>query len=454
MSIAAWHTAALAALLAVWWMTEALPLGATSLLPIILLPLLGVTSVDAATAPYANPTIFLFLGGFLIALAVERSGLHRRAALTILGAAGTRPSRLVGGFMLATAVLSMWISNTAATLMMLPMATSVLTFESGSDVPGADSNLGPAILLGVAYAASIGGLGTLIGTPPNALLAAYMTERFEVEIGFGEWMLVGVPLVILALPLCWLLITRVACRVDDAMPAGSGLEAARAGLGPMSRAEWLVGTIMLATALAWMFRPLLQRAIPPLNDATIAIAGALLLFAVPVHWKRRVFPLGAGDLERIPWSVLLLFGGGLSLAAAIESSGLADWMGHALGALGGWPLPLLLLAMIATTVYSSELASNTAAAATFLPIVGALAVGLGVAPMTLVVPTALAASCGFMLPVSTPPNAIVYGTGRISIGRMIRTGFLLNLLMIGILMAAAFSLIPWALGTGPGPAAP
>src|SRR5690606_19972547 len=186
MSIAAWHTAALAALLAVWWMTEALPLGATSLLPIILLPLLGVTSVDAATAPYANPTIFLFLGGFLIALAVERSGLHRRAALTILGAAGTRPSRLVGGFMLATAVLSMWISNTAATLMMLPMATSVLTFESGSDVPGADSNLGPAILLGVAYAASIGGLGTLIGTPPNALLAAYMTERFEVEIGFGE----------------------------------------------------------------------------------------------------------------------------------------------------------------------------------------------------------------------------------------------------------------------------
>jgi sodium-dependent dicarboxylate transporter 2/3/5 len=452
---AAWRTAALALLLAVWWMTEALPLGATSLLPIVLLPLLGAASIEDAAAPYANPTVFLFLGGFLIALAVERSGLHRRAALTILAAVGSRPRNLVAGFMVATAFLSMWISNTAATLMMLPMAMSVVAL--GDPGPGEEqSEFAIAILLGVGYAASLGGLGTLIGTPPNALLAAYMAERFGFELGFGRWMLIGVPLVVVSLPLAWLILTRVACRVGDARLASAGAElgSARDALGPLTRAEWLVGGVTVLTALAWMFRPLIARAVPAVSDTTIAIAGALLLFAIPIDWRRREFPLGGSDIDRLPWSVLLLFGGGLSLAAAIQSSGLAAWMGTALERLGSLPLPLLVLGVVASVVFVSELASNTAAAATFLPIAGALAVGIGESPLLLVIPAALAASCGFMLPVATPPNAIVYATGRIPMPRMIRAGILLNLAMIAILTVAAFVLVPWVLGSGPGPAAP
>lgn len=452
---AAWRTAALALLLAVWWMTEALPLGATSLLPLVLVPLLGIASGEDAAAPYANPTVFLFLGGFLIALAVERCGLHRRAALTILAAVGSRPRNLVAGFMIATAFLSMWISNTAATLMMLPMALSVVALED----PGTGevhSEFGAAILLGVAYAASLGGLGTLIGTPPNALLAAYMTERFGFELGFGRWMLIGVPLVLVSVPLAWLILTRLVCRVGESRLVGAGteLDSARAALGPVTRAEWLVGGITAATALAWMFRPLLARVVPAVSDTTIAVAGALLLFAVPVSWRRREFPLEGQDIDRLPWSVLLLFGGGLSLASAIQSSGLAAWLGTALERLGGLPTPLLVLGVVASVVFLSELASNTAAAATFLPIAGALAVGLGESPVLLVIPAALAASCGFMLPVATPPNAIVYASGRIPMSRMIRAGLMLNLSMIAILTVAAFVLVPWVLGSGPGPSAP
>lgn len=455
MAPAAWRTAALALLLAIWWMTEALPLGATSLLPLLLLPLLGVASIEDAAAPYANPTVFLFLGGFLIALAVERCGLHRRAALTILAAVGSRPANLVAGFMIATAILSMWISNTAAALMMLPMAMSVAALEE----PGAataPTEFGAALLLGVAYAASLGGLGTLIGTPPNALLAAYMAERFGVEIGFGQWMLIGVPLAVVSVPLAWVIVTRVACRVGDAPLAGAGveLETARTALGPVRRAEWLVGGITLLTAVAWIVRPLIARVVPAMSDTTIAIAGAILLFTVPVSWRRREFPLDGGDIDRLPWSVLLLFGGGLSLAAAIQSSGLAAWLGTVLEQLGSLPLPVVVLGVVASVVFLSELASNTAAAATFLPIAGALAVGLGESPVLLVVPAALAASCGFMLPVATPPNAIVYATGRIPMQRMVRAGVLLNLSMIAILTLAAFVLVPWILGSAPGPGAP
>ena len=452
---AAWRTTALALLLAVWWMTEALPLGATSLLPLVLSPLLGIASIEDAASPYANPTVFLFLGGFLIALAVERCGLHRRAALTILAAVGSRPANLVAGFMIATAFLSMWISNTAATLMMLPMAMSVATLEE--PVPGGtETRFGTALLLGVAYAASLGGLGTLIGTPPNALLAAYMADRFGFDIGFGRWMLVGVPLVVVSLPIAWLILTKLVCRIGETRLGGAGAElgSARAALGPITRAEWLVGAITLATALSWMLRPLIARVVPAISDTTIAMAGALLLFAVPVSWRRRAFPLAGEDIDRLPWSVLLLFGGGLSLAGTIQSSGLATWIGTALERLGGLPLPLLILGVVASVVFVSELASNTASAATFLPIAGALAVGLGESPILLVIPAALAASCGFMLPVATPPNAIVYGTGRIPMPRMVRAGLLLNLAMIGILTLAAFVLVPWALGSAPGPAAP
>lgn len=446
---AAWRTTAVAVLMAAWWISEAVPIPATALLPLALFPVLGIVPIAAASAPYANPVIWLFLGGFLIAIAIERCGLHRRLALGILRMVGTRPASLIGGFMIGTAFLSMWISNTATVLMMLPMALSVVALldrEAGEDGP--DANFAVALLLGLAYAANIGGMGTLIGTPPNALLAGFMSESLGVEIGFGQWMLLGVPLVALSLPVCWLLLVRVMYPVPAAGVAG-GAEVIRreaAGLGPISRAEWTVGIVTGATALSWILRPLLEPFVPGLNDTSIAIAGGLLLFLIPVDWKRGVFPLTWKAAEALPWSVLLLFGGGLSLAGAIAETGLAGWIGGAMEGVGGWPLWAVVLALTAVVIFLTEMTSNTATAASFLPVVAALAVGIGAAPMQLAVPTALAASCAFMMPVATPPNAIVYGSGRVSIPQMARAGLWLNLFFTGLITAAVFVVVPWVFG--------
>jgi solute carrier family 13 (sodium-dependent dicarboxylate transporter), member 2/3/5 len=449
MSTPAWRTAAVAVLMAAWWISEAIPIPATALLPLALFPVLGVSAIGPASAPYANPVIWLFLGGFLIAIAIERCGLHRRLALGILRAVGTRPASLVGGFMLGTAFLSMWISNTATVLMMLPMALSVVALvdrEAGEG--GVDPAFAVALLLGLAYAANIGGMGTLIGTPPNALLAGFMSESLGVQIGFGEWMLVGVPLVAVSLPVCWLLLVRVLYPVRREAIAG-GAEVIRrevAGLGRISRAEWTVGIVTGCTAGAWILRPLLEPFVPGLNDTSIAIGGALLLFLVPVDWRRGVFPLTWKAAEGVPWSVLLLFGGGLSLAAAISETGLAGWIGDAMEGIGAWPVVLVVLAVTTVVIFLTELTSNTATAASFLPVVAALAAGIGLAPLQLAVPTALAASCAFMMPVATPPNAIIYGRGRVSIPQMVRAGIWLNLLFIGLITAAVFLLVPRVLG--------
>lgn len=449
MTVAAWRTTAVAVLMAVWWITEAVPIPATALLPLALFPALGIVPIAAASAPYANPVIWLFLGGFLIAIAIERCGLHRRLALGILRAVGTRPANLVGGFMLGTAFLSMWISNTATVLMMLPMALSVLALVDREAGEGAaNPNFAVALLLGLAYAANIGGMGTLIGTPPNALLAGFMSESLGVQIGFGEWMMLGVPLVAVSLPLCWLLLVRVLYPVAAA-PIAGGAEVIRreaAGLGPISRAEWTVGVVTAATATAWITRPLLEPFVLGLNDTSIAIAGGLLLFIVPIDWKRGEFPLTWKAAEALPWSVLLLFGGGLSLAGAIQETGLAAWIGAAMEGIGGWPLWAVVLAVTAVVVFLTELTSNTATAASFLPVVAALAAGIGAAPLQLAVPTALAASCAFMMPVATPPNAIVYGSGRVSIPQMARAGLWLNFLFIALITAAVFLLVPRVFG--------
>ena len=449
MEPAAWRTTAVAVLMATWWITEAIPIPATALLPLALFPALGIVPIAAASGPYANPVIWLFLGGFLIAIAIERCGLHRRLALGILRAVGTRPANLIGGFMLGTAFLSMWISNTATVLMMLPMALSVLALvDRESPAEGADPNFALALLLGLAYAANIGGLGTLIGTPPNALLAGFMSESLGVQIGFGEWMMLGVPLVAVSLPLCWLLLVRVLYPVRRTEIAGGAgvIRREAAGLGPVSRAEWTVGIVTACTATAWVVRPLLEGFVPGLNDTSIAIAGAILLFLVPVDWRGGVFPLDWKAAEGVPWSVLLLFGGGLSLAGAISETGLAAWIGGAMEGVGAWPLVLVVLAVTAVVIFLTELTSNTATAASFLPVVAALAVGIGAAPLQLAVPTALAASCAFMMPVATPPNAIVYGSGRVSIPQMVRAGIWLNLLFIGLITAAVFVLVPRVFG--------
>jgi sodium-dependent dicarboxylate transporter 2/3/5 len=445
MSVLAWRTAAVGALMAIWWITEAIPIPATALLPIVLFPLLGIATVAATTAPYANPVIYLFLGGFLIAMALESCGLHKRMALAVLAVVGTRPANLILGFMVATAFISMWVSNTATVVMMLPMATSVIALAREGDHAASDartSAFGVALLLGIAYSASIGGLGTLIGTPPNALLAGFMSETYGVRIGFVEWMFLGVPIVALGLPFAWLLLTRWLHPMGSDPVAGGAalLREERHALGPMSRAEWIVGTITALTAAAWVTRPIIERWLPAITDTGIAITGALLMFIVPLSWRSPRVALTWKQAERLPWSVLILFGGGLSLAAAIQQTGLAGWIGAELGALAGWPLLLVILVVTALVIFLTELTSNTATAAAFLPVVASLAVGIGADPLLLAIPTALAASCAFMLPVATPPNAIVYGTGALTVPQMARAGLWLNIFFIVLLPLVVYAL--------------
>lgn len=443
----AWNTAAVAVLMAIWWISEAIPIPVTALVPVVAFPLLGVSTITEAATPYADQVIFLFLGGFILAAALEASGLHRRLALAIISVAGTRPAGLVGGFMVATAFLSMWVSNTATVVMMLPMAISIIALAAreGTHDEGEHRNLSIALLLGVAYASSIGGIGTLIGSPPNALLAGFMSKSLKVEVGFFQWMMVGVPIILVSLPLCWWLLTKVTFRVgkDEIAGGREAISREAAALGKPSARERIVGVIFLLVAAAWIFRPLLMPYIPQLSDSGIAIAGALLLFLVPVNRKNGEVVLEWKHAEQLPWSVLVLFGGGLSLAAAIQQSGLAKWIGIALSGVSAIPFVFLIFLVTVLIVFLTELTSNTATAATFLPLVASIAVGLGADPMQLAIPTAIGASCAFMMPVATPPNALVYASGHVTIPQMMRAGFWLNLIMIVLIQTAAVTLVRW-----------
>ncbi|MEQ8246695.1 MAG: DASS family sodium-coupled anion symporter [Alphaproteobacteria bacterium] len=446
-----WRTAAVAVWMAVWWASEAVPLAVTALLPLALLPLFGIADIGAAAAPFANPLIFLFLGGFLIALAMQRWNLHRRIALMVLARAGARPRRLVGAAMLATAFLSMWISNTATAMMMLPIAASLVALvEVDRDDPRRRGHFAVALMLGIAYAASIGGLGTLIGSPPNALLASFMGQTYGVRITFTDWMMLGVPVAAVMLPLAWLVLTRLAYPFDDTAHGDGAAAVADAvqALGRMSPAERRVAGVALLVALGWVAGPWLGRWLPggAPSDTVIAIAGAVALFVVPADWKRRVFLLDWAWASRAPWHVLLLFGGGLSLAGAIDRSGLAAWIGGGLDPVAAWPLFALIVAVAALVIFLTELTSNTATTAAFLPVVGAVAVGAGLDPLLLAAPAALAASCAFMLPVATPPNAIVYSTGHVNVAQMIRAGIVLNAIGIAVIAGLAAILVPLIAG--------
>jgi sodium-dependent dicarboxylate transporter 2/3/5 len=445
---AAWRTAAVGLLMAVWWMSEAAPIAVTSLLPMVLFPLLGVASMADAAAPYANPLVFLFLGGFLIALGIERWGLHRRIALSIIARVGTRPTRIVAGFMLASAVLSMWISNTATTMMMLPIALSIVELAQPEGARRDGPVEGPfpvCLMLGVAYASSIGGMGTLIGSPTNALLAGFLNQTSGQPLTFLAWLAVGVPVAAVGLALAYVVLTRWVFPLRlERLPGGAGFvreELAR--LGPMSRGETTVAVVFAATALLWVGRPLVARGVPGLTDTGIALAGAVLLFVVPVDWRRGQAVLEWTEARRLPWGVLLLFGGGLSLADAVSGTGLAAAIGAGLRGADAWPAWLVTLAVVTVIVLLTELTSNTATAATFLPVVASIAVALGRPPMLLLVPATLAASCAFMMPVATPPNAIVYGSGHVTVPQMARAGVWLNLVFVVLLTAAAFVLVPW-----------
>ncbi len=454
---AAWRTAAVAVLMACWWISEAIPIPATALLPLVLFPLLGVAGIKGAAAPYAHPLIFLFLGGFLIALGMQRWNLHRRIALNLIRLTGTRPAGLIAGFMIATAALSMWVSNTATTMMMVPIALSVVQLVAGSAETIRERDrrtFAVALMLGIAYAASIGGVGTLIGTPPNAFRAAFLEEGDGVEVGFARWLRIGVPLVAVMLPIAWLVLTRIVAPIDlgaEAHPdnvIATEIEA----MGPMSRGERTVLVVFVLTATLWILRPLISAQVPGigLNDSTIAILGGLLLFVLPVDLAKGEFALTWHWAEKLPWGVLILFGGGLTLASAIKATGLAAWIGAGTGSLAAMPALIIVLAITALVIFLTELTSNTATTATFVPIVASVAIGLGENPLMLVVPAVLAASYAFMMPVATPPNAIVFGSGHVTIAEMVRAGLWLNIVGVAVIAGFSYTLVALVLGVEPG----
>ena len=450
MSIEAWRTAAVGLWMAVWWATEAIPVPATAFLPIVTFDVLGISSVKEAAAPYAHPTIYLFLGAFILALAVERWNLHKRVALNILARTGTDGRRLIGGFMIVAAILSMWMTNTSTTMMLLPIAISVVAVVVGnlSDVDQQNkNNFQIAMLLGLAFAATIGGLATLIGTPPNALFAAFMSENYGIEISFFDWMLVGVPLTAILLPTAWLVLTRWAFPVDIRAnrAAGAHLDQEREALGTITAPEKRVAIIFGLVVLGWILRRPLSAglSIDGLSDTAIALGGALLLFFIPSGDKSQKQLMVWSDLDRLPWGVLVLFGGGLSLAATISSSGLAQWLGESLSPISVFGISALVISATALVIFLTELTSNLATTATFLPIIAAIAIQAGIPPMVLCVPITLAASCAFMLPVATPPNAVVFSSGMITIPQMVRAGLYLNCIGMALLTAVALWWAPF-----------
>lgn len=467
-------TAATAVLMGAWWMTEALPIPATALLPLVIFPVFNAeVEINDIGASYGNNIIFLFMGGFLLALAMQRWNLHRRIALLTLTIMGTKPSMMVAGFMVATGFLSMWVSNTATAVMMIPIGVSVLMLiaqASGTtaiqigDAATPDSeevkqaviksDFGTALMLGIAYAASIGSLGTLIGTPPNTLLAGYMADTHGVHIGFGQWMLVGVPLSAVVLFFCWFLLTKVLFKPEiDEIPGGKKLIANEyAKLGAMSAGEVRVLIIFIAAALAWIFVPIIWPESTPITDAGIAVAVGLLLFALPAGGtaNKGVRLIDWETATKLPWGVLLLFGGGLALSGQFTSSGLTKWIGDSVEQMGVMPVLVIVLLVTAGVIFLTELTSNTATAATFLPVAGGIAIGMGYDPMLLAIPVALAATCAFMLPVATPPNAIAYGSGYVTIGQMVKGGLWLNLFCIVVITAVTMTLAVWIFGLYPG----
>ena len=429
-------TASVGVLMAVFWVTEAIPVAATALIPLALFPTLGVSEISSVCAPFAKPVVFLFLGGFMLAMAVERCGLHRRLALAILRLVGGSPRGLLAGFMGATAFLSMWISNTATTVMMVPIATSLITMFPQEQRESKDiARFERFLLLAIAYSASIGGIGTLVGTPPNALLIGFLQEQ-GIEIGFGRWMLFAIPLVLLFLAILWVFFgTRLQSSVRTLSISNELIDERYRELGPITRAEKTVFAVFVMTALLWILRePLaywywlvrLCPAVARLNDATIAIASAITLFLFPVN-KAGEKALDWESAQRLPWGVLILFGGGLSLAASMNATGLNSALADQLRGFTALSPFVLTLVVTGIVIFMTELTSNLATIAGLLPVLFGLGTQLPSGPLPVVIAATVAASCAFMLPVATAPNAVVFSTERVSTASMMKNGLLLNL---------------------------
>ena len=452
LSLAGWRTAAVVVLMATWWVTEVISISVTAMLPLILFPVLSITDIDTAAAPYADPMIYLFLGGFMIAIAMQRWELHRRIALNIIRFIGSKPRNIIFGFIVSSAFMSMWVSNTAATLMMLPIGLSVIQLTQkqakNENLKKQYQNFSVALMLAIAYAANVGGLGTVIGTPTNALVIAFANEAYGTDISFVQWMSLGLPVVLIGLPIIFYTLVNVVFPVTlKTLPGGKAyLEDEIKRLGMLSKEEKLVALVFGLVALLWMTRPLLQGFIPELSDASIAIFGTLLLFLIPVDLKKGIFLMNWTEAKKVPWGVLILFGGGLTLAGAIQRTGLAEWVGGYFTIISAWPVLLILVIIAFIIIMFTEMASNSATAAAFLPVIGSVAIVIGQNPLLFAIPVTMVASCAFMLPVATPPNAIVYGSGLISIPQMTRAGFMLNIFFTLIISILGYYLFTALLG--------
>ena len=437
--------------IAIWWITEALPIAVTALLPIVLFPLTGALDLPSTTAAFGHKYIFLYIGGFIIAIAIEKWNLHKRIALNTINIIGTNVSSMILGFMVATAFLSMWISNTATSVMMLPIGLAIIS--QLEDNPATDTNerdvFGKALMLAIAYSASIGGMATLIGTPPNLVLAGILEETYGVEITFSQWIGFGLPISVLLLFISWQYLTRIVFKLHKKNFPGGRNEIRQQlnRLGRISFEEIMVLIVFALTATAWISRSfVLKQFVPAIDDTIIGMTGAILLFVLPASRKQGGTLLDWESAVKLPWGIILLFGGGLAIANGFEDSGLAEWIGQQMTLLQGAQLVVILLVLIASVNFLTEITSNLATTAMILPVLAAMAVTIGVHPYILMVGATVAASCAFMLPVATPPNAVVFGSGYLTIPDMIRAGIGLNLISILLLTLFTYFILPelWA----------
>ena len=446
MSESAYSLLSITLWMALWWVTESVPIAITALLPIILFPMTGAVDLQTTTASYGHKYIFLYMGGFMLAIAIEKWNLHKRIALNIIKIIGTNISKIILGFMVATAFLSMWISNTATAVMMLPIAMSIVA--QLQDNPNTEKNenliFGKALMLSIAYSASIGGMATLIGTPPNLVFAGYVEETYGIEITFLQWLKFGVPIAIPLLVIAWLYLTKFAFKFKQKEFPGGKEEINRllVLIGPMKREEKLVSSIFVLTAFCWITRSfILQEFFPFIDDTIIAMTAGILLFVVPASdFKKRLITWE--DAVKLPWGIILLFGGGMALAAGFQITGLASWLGAQMSVFQGLSLLLLVFVVITLVNFFTEFTSNLATTAMLLPILAPIAISLNINPYMLMVACTIAASCAFMMPVATPPNAVVFGSGYLRIPDMIKSGIWMNIISILFLTLMVYYFLP------------
>lgn len=443
----AWKVIGIALWMIVWWITEAAPIPVTALLPIVLFPLTGIFTIDEATAPYANKIIFLFMGGFMLGLGMERHNLHKRIALKLIKKTGTNPNGIILGFMLTTAFISMWISNTATTVMMLPIALSITNLlEIGQDSDKGRKRFALALMLSIAYAANVGGTATIIGTPPNVAWIGFMNDMLGYEVTFSRYLMIGLPICFIMLAVVYFMLTRVLfpSKVNNLAQSAQVIDDQLKELGSISTAEKLVAFIFVTTALTWILRGTINDLLGTnlLSDAMIAMAGGTLMFITPIDIKKGQFLMEWEYTKKLPWGILILFGGGLTLAKAMEKSEIVQVVGESIAGTGEINQILLIAGLTAFMLFMTEIMSNVALVVIFLPVVIGISQSLGINPMYLTVPVTLAASYAFMMPISTPPNAIVFSSGMIRMKDMIRAGVLLNIIAIILLVILSQTLVP------------